>query len=119
MLITKIKTMVKEILIEVNDSNFKEKVLDKSKETPIVVDFWAEWCMPCLMLSPILNSLTEEYKGRFILAKANIDDVKVVAERYKIQGIPAIKMFKNGKIIDEFIGAIPEHSIREWLDKNL
>jgi putative thioredoxin len=111
--------MEKEILIEVNDSNFKEKVLEKSKKIPVVVDFWAEWCMPCLMLSPILDSLTEEYHGKFILAKANIDDVQITAEKYKVQGIPAVKIFRDSKLKDEFTGAIPEESIREWLDKNL
>jgi putative thioredoxin len=116
---TEIKIMTKEILIEVNDNNFREKVLEKSKDIPVIVDFWADWCMPCLMLSPILDSLSEEYDGKFILAKANVDDVQITAEKYNVRGIPAVKMFKEGKIIDEFTGAIPEESIREWIDKNL
>jgi len=108
-----------DIQVEINSENFKDKVIEASKKIPIVVDFWAEWCMPCLMLSPILESLTEEYKGKFILAKANIDDVREIAQKYKVQGIPNVKMFKDGKIVAEFIGLMPEENIKEWLDKNL
>jgi len=109
----------KETQIEVSDENFREKVLEQSKNTPVIVDFWAEWCMPCLMLSPILESLAEEYKGKFILAKGSTDDTKETTSKYKIQGIPNVKMFKDGKIVAEFVGALPEDAVREWLDKNL
>lgn len=112
-------TKIKETQIDISDKTFKEKVLELSKNTPVVVDFWAEWCMPCLMLSPTLESFAQNYKGKFILAKANIEDVPENAEKYKVQGIPAVKMFKDGKIVAEFVGVIPEHLIKEWLDKNL
>ena len=105
--------------IEVSDNNFKEKVIEKSKEVPVVVDFWATWCMPCLMLSPILEQLAEEYKGKFILAKLNVDENPLTSQRYSVMSIPAVKMFKGGELVDQFIGAIPEPAVREWLDKNL
>lgn len=105
--------------IDVNDNNFEKEVLEKSKEIPVVVDFWAQWCSPCLILKPILEKLAKEYEGKFILAKANVDEVKSNAQKYEVRGIPSVKMFKNGEIIDEFTGSLPEESIKQWLDKNL
>ena len=105
--------------IEVNDSNFQNEVIEKSKEVPVVVDFWATWCMPCLLLGPALEKLAEEYKGKFILAKLNVDESRITAATYGIMSIPSVKMFKNGEVVDEFIGALPEPRVRAWLDKNL
>ena len=104
--------------IDVKEDNFNEKVIEKSKEIPVVVDFWASWCPPCLMISPVLEKLTKEY-NKFILAKANVDENRGIAQKYRVTSIPSIKMFKNGEIVAEFIGAIPEEQIRDWLDKNL
>lgn len=108
-----------EQIINVTDRDFEEKVIEKSEEIPIVVDFWAEWCAPCLILSPILERLAEEYNGKFVLVKVNVDNAKMKAQEYKIMSIPSIKMFKNGEIAGEFIGAVPEPNVRQWLDKNL
>ena len=105
--------------IEVNEANFNEKVIEASKTMPIVVDFWAEWCAPCKMLGPILEKLAEEYDGKFILAKLDVDKNKSLAQKYEIMSIPCVKMFKNGVITDESIGAISEEQAKEWLDKNL
>ena len=105
--------------IEVNDSNFQEKVIEQSAKIPVVVDFWAQWCMPCLVLSPTLERLAKEYDGKFILAKANVDETKVAAQKYEIMSIPNVKMFKNGKIVDEFVGSLPEPMVKEWLNKNI
>ena len=105
--------------IEVNDENFEKEVIEKSKEIPIVVDFWAEWCMPCNMLGPVLEKLAKEYDGKIILAKANVDNAGTKSGEYGVSGIPAVKMFKNGEVVDEFVGALPEDQIKEWLDKNL
>ena len=105
--------------IEVNDSNFREKVLEESSRVPVVVDFWAPWCMPCTMLGPILEKVAREYDGKFILAKANVDETRASAQEYGIMSIPAVKLFKGGKVIDEFIGLRPEDAVKEWLDKNL
>ena len=105
--------------IEVNDNSFEKEIIERSNQTPVVVDFWAPWCMPCRMLSPALERFAGEYKGKFILAKVNVDEARAAAQRYGIMSIPCVKMFKNGKVFDEFIGAIPENQVKEWLDKNL
>ena len=104
--------------IEVNDKNFEERVIEGSKKIPIVVDFWAELCGPCNMLGPILEKFAEEMDGKFILAKLDTDESPKTSQDYKISGIPAVKMFKDGKVVDEFVGAIPEGEVKLWLDKN-
>ncbi len=109
----------KETIIDVNEPDFQEKVIERSKETPVVVDFWAPWCQPCLFLSPTLEKLAKEYDGKFILAKINVDQNRVVAQRYGIMSIPSVKMFKKGGIVGEFLGAMPEPHVRGWLNKNL
>jgi putative thioredoxin len=105
--------------IEVNDSNFKEEVLEKSKETPVVVDFWASWCGPCMMLGPTLEKIAKEYDGKFILAKAETDNNQNMAAVYGVMSIPSVKMFKDGKVVSEFVGAQPEAAIKQWLDQKL
>ena len=104
---------------EANDSDFEEKVIEQSKETPVVVDFWAQWCPPCLILGPVLEKLAKEYNGRFILVKVNVNDGREVSQRFGVSSIPSVKLFKNGRVVDEFVGAIPETAVREWLDRNL
>ncbi len=105
--------------IQVNDSNFEEEVLEKSKTVPVAVDFWATWCTPCLMLGPSLEKFAKEFQGKFVLAKLNVDENPVTSSRHGISGIPAVKMFKNGQVVDEFVGALPEPAVKQWLDKNL
>ena len=115
-----IKSMEEKMVeINVSDSDFKEKVIEQSSKVPVVVDFWAPWCMPCVMLSPILEKLAKAYNGKFILAKANVDEARASAQSYGVMGIPAVKLFKNGKVVDEFVGLRPEDSVKQWLDKNL
>lgn len=105
--------------IEVNDADFNEKVIEASKNKPIVVDFWAEWCGPCRMLGPTLENLAKEYGGKFILAKINVSENQAMAQKYEVKSIPYVKMFKKGNAVDEFIGALPKEEVKEWLDKNL
>ncbi len=105
--------------IEVNDADFEEKVIEKSKTIPVAVDFWAEWCAPCMMLGPVLEKLAKEYNGKFILAKVDLQKNKQKAEEFEVRSIPNVKMFKNGKVVDEFIGAVSEEQVKEWLDKNI
>ena len=104
---------------EVDDSNFNEVVIEQSEKVPVVVDFWATWCMPCLMLGPVLEKLVKEYEGKFVLAKVNVDKARVVSQKYDIMNIPSVKMFKDGKMVDGFVGALPEQSVISWLDKVL
>ena len=105
--------------IEVKDADFNEKVIEASKGKPIVVDFWAPWCMPCNILSPTLEKLAKEHNGKFILAKVNVEKARTKAQEHAIMSIPAVKMFKDGKVVDDFIGALPEEEVKEWLDKNI
>jgi len=107
------------MVINITDIDFKEKVIEKSKEIPIVVDFWAQWCQPCLILGPILEELEEELKSKFILAKINVDDAPETSKQYSIMSIPSVKMFKQGKQIAEFVGALPKEQVKKWLDENL
>ncbi|MEM3408138.1 MAG: thioredoxin [Candidatus Micrarchaeia archaeon] len=108
-----------ENVFEVNELNFNEKVIEKSKSIPILVDFWAPWCGPCRILGPILEKIAAEYNGKLMLAKINVDENEILANEYNISSIPTVKLFKNGIIVDEFVGALPEHMVRIWIDKTL
>ena len=120
----KIEKMMKDAnsqptVIAVSDGDFDKEVISKSSDVPVVVDFWATWCMPCMMLGPTLEKLAEEYKGRFILAKLNVDGNPMVSQKYGIMSIPSVKLFKNGGVVDEFVGALPEPQVRNWVETNL
>lgn len=108
-----------DVKIEVNEKDFEDKVLKQSREVPVMVDFWAEWCAPCLMLGPVLEKIAEEYGGKVILAKLDTSKNPEICQKYSIMSIPAVKMFKNGEVADEFVGALPESRVKEWVDKNL
>ncbi|MDT7859053.1 MAG: thioredoxin [Candidatus Aenigmarchaeota archaeon] len=108
-----------EIEIEVGDDDFQEKVIEMSKKVPVLVDFYAYWCPPCRILSPILEKIAKEYNGKFILAKVNVDDAQITAEEFGIMSIPTVVLFKNGEPIDYFVGALPETQIKDWLNRRL
>ncbi|MDP1981579.1 MAG: tetratricopeptide repeat protein [Sulfuritalea sp.] len=102
--------------LDVGSADFQENVLDASHHAPVLVDFWAEWCAPCRILKPILEKLAAEYGGRFVLAKLNSDQNPELAARFGVRGIPNVKAFVNGEMIDEFTGALPEAQIRAFID---
>jgi putative thioredoxin len=99
--------------------NFQKDVIDKSFDKPVLVDFWAEWCAPCRMIGPVLEKLAEENKESWELAKVDTDKNQEVAMKYGVRGIPNVKLFRNGEVINEFTGALPEPAIKDWLKKSI
>ena len=106
-------------IFEIDESNYEQIVLQGSHQTPVLVDFWANWCQPCKMLMPVLAQLVEEYQGRFILAKINTEEQQAIAAQFGIRSIPTVKLFRDGQPVDEFAGALPESEIRVFLDRHL
>jgi putative thioredoxin len=104
-------------IYDVSDANFEEVVIEKSYEKPVVVDFWAPWCGPCRVLKPLLEKLADEYD--YVLAKINTDENPHIAQEFGVQGIPDVKIFKDGKVVDGFVGAYPEPKLREFLEKHM
>ena len=92
--------------IEVNDINFDDLVIKSDK--PVMVDFWAEWCGPCRMVAPIMEEISQEYEGKVLVVKCDVDSSPAVSEKYSIRNIPTILFFKDGKIADKQVGAVPK-----------
>jgi thioredoxin 1 len=101
-------------VIEITDQNFEEEVLES--DLPTEVDFWAPWCGPCMIVSPIYDKLSQEYDGRFKFCKMNVDENQRTAVKYQIMSIPMQMFFSDGEKIDEILGAVPEHTIRTMVE---
>jgi putative thioredoxin len=106
-----------EYILDVDEATFESEVILRSHQVPVVVDFWAPWCGPCRMLSPILERMAIEAGGTFLLAKVNVDDTPALSIRFGIQGIPAVKAFRYGEIAAEFVGAQPESMLRHFIEQ--
>ncbi len=103
------------VVINVTMATFQNDVVQKSMDTPIVIDFWAPWCNPCRQLAPMLEKLAAEYGGKFILAKINTDEEPQIAQAFGIQSLPTVFAFYQGQPVDQFVGLLTEEQIRQWL----
>ena len=106
-------------IADVSHATFDAEVLARSHKQPVLVDFWAAWCGPCRMLMPLLARLADEYQGRFHLAKVETDNERELAAQYGIRSLPTVKLFRNGTVVDEFMGAQTESAVRAFIDRHL
>lgn len=104
-------------IVELTDQNFEEQVLKSEK--PVLVDFWAAWCGPCRMIAPSVEAIAQEYSSRAKVGKLNVDENMSVTSRYRIQGIPALLLFKNGQVAEQLTGAHPKDAIVKMIEKHL
>lgn len=105
-------------IIDVTRDNYAD-LMETSFRVPVLIDYWASWCQPCLMLMPILAKLAEEYQGRFLLGKLNTEEEQELAAQFGIRSIPTVKLFRDGGPVDEFMGALPESAVREFIDRHV
>ncbi|TSA17446.1 thioredoxin [bacterium] len=103
--------------IEVTDSNFKKEVLESA--TPVLVDFWAEWCGPCKMIAPVVEQLANDFDGKLKVGKVDVDSNQQTAMQFGIRSIPTLLIFKNGKVVEQIVGAVPKQALTDKVSKHL
>ena len=103
--------------IQISDDTFEENVIKKGQ--PIIVDFWAEWCGPCMQIGPILEEISDEYNGKITIGKLDVDENPETPGKFQIRGIPTMLLFNNGELIDTKVGMSSKADLTEWIDKNI
>jgi putative thioredoxin len=106
-------------VVTVSADNFQSVVLEGSSERPVLVDFWADWCAPCRMLMPVLAKLADDYAGKLLVAKVDTEEEQALAAEFGIRSLPTVQLFRGGRPVDQFMGALPESEIRAFLDRHL
>jgi thioredoxin 1 len=102
---------------QVSDNEFENDILKSDK--PAMVDFWAPWCGPCRVIAPIMEELAPQYDGKAVIAKINVDDNPETAQRFQVTSIPTLLMFKDGRVVDRAVGALPKAELQKFIDRNL
>jgi putative thioredoxin len=105
--------------VDVTDATFQTEVVDRSMQSVVVVDLWAPWCGPCRTLTPIIERVVDETKGKAVLVKVNIDENPAISQAFRVQSIPAVYALKDGQVVDGFMGALPEQEVREFVERLL
>ncbi len=103
--------------IQLTDQNFEDEVI--KSDTPVLVDFWAEWCGPCHMIAPIVKELAAEYDGKLKVGKLDVDAYGSIAQRFRILSIPTVIIFKNGQVASQIVGAVPKKDLKQHIEKSL
>ncbi|OQY24488.1 MAG: thioredoxin [Desulfobacteraceae bacterium 4572_35.2] len=109
--------MASDNVLEFTDSNFDSEVINS--DTPVLVDFWATWCAPCKAIAPTIDALADSFNGKVKIGKVNVDDNPNIPGQFGVRGIPTLILFKDGKVVDQLVGAIPKNQLEELINKAL
>jgi putative thioredoxin len=110
---------VSDFIVNIDETNAARLLIDESRNRPVVVDFWADWCQPCKVLMPLLEKIASEYRGAFLLAKVNADQQQMITQQFGVRSLPTVMVIQNGQPVDGFVGAQPEAQVRQMLEKYL